>query len=51
MKLRLIKYNIFIYNFVEEDGENMFIKILVLFKEYLGVDIKFINIYRNGWGK
>lgn len=46
-----MKYNIFIYNFVEDDGENLFIKILVLIKEYLGIDMKFNNIYRNGWDK
>lgn len=40
-----------IYNLVEEDGENFFVKILKLIKEYFGINIEFSNIYRNGWNK
>lgn len=51
LKSRSIKRNILIHNLAKEDGEIMFIKIPALFKEHLGVDTKFINIHRNGFGK
>lgn len=38
LKLRGIKHNIPIHNLVDDDGENVFIKIPALFKEHLGVD-------------
>lgn len=46
-----MKHNILIHNLAEEDRENLFIKIPALIKEHLGVDTKFSNIHRNGWGK
>lgn len=46
-----MKHNILIHNLAEEDGENLFIKIPALIKQHLGVDTKFSNIHRNGWGK
>lgn len=46
-----MKHNILIHNLAEEDGENLFIKTPALIKEHLGVDAKFSNIPRNGWGK
>lgn len=46
-----MKHNILIHNLAEEDGANLFIKIPALIKELLGVDTKFSNIHRNGWGK
>lgn len=51
LKSRSMKHNILIHNLAEEDGENLFIKIPALIKEHLGVDTKFSNIHRNGWGK
>lgn len=46
-----MKHNILVHNLAEEDGENLFIKIPALIIEHLGVDTKFSNIHRNGWGK
>lgn len=51
LKSRSMKHNILIHNLAEEDGENLFIKTPALIKEHLGVDAKFSNIPRNGWGK
>lgn len=45
-----MKHNILIHNLAEDDGENLFIKIPALIKEHLGIDTKFSNIHRNGWG-
>lgn len=49
-KSRSMKHNILIHNLAEEDGENLFIIIPALIKEHLGIDTKFSNIHRNGWG-
>lgn len=48
LKLRGIKHNIPIHNLVDDDGENLFIKIPALFKEHLGVDNKFVIYIETG---
>lgn len=47
-KLRGMKHNIPIHNLVDDDGENLFIKIPALFKEHLGVDNKFVIYIETG---
>lgn len=47
-KLRGMKHNIPIHNLVEDDWENLFIKLPALFKEHLGLDNKFVIYIETG---